>query len=46
VVPATGPDGALRAALSLAAPTSPVLLTYKNLAPVQDLLTGLGAIPG
>ena len=43
VMPATGPDGALRAALSLAAPADPVLLTYEKLAPFQELLADLGA---
>jgi len=46
VVPATGPDGALHAALALAAPADPVLLTYEKLEPVQEMLTSLGAIPG
>ena len=40
---ATSPDGVLRAALDLAAPANPVLLTYEKLAPVQDLLADLGA---
>jgi hypothetical protein len=40
---ATSPDGALRAALDLAAPADPVLLTYEKLAPVQELLTDLAA---
>ena len=47
VVPATGPAGALRAALDLAAPADPVLLTYEKLAPVQEALAALGAaLPG
>jgi hypothetical protein len=43
VVPADGPDGALRAALTLPAPADPVLLTYEKLEPVQEILASLGA---
>jgi len=45
VVPASGPEEALRTALALASPAGPVLLTYEKLAPIQDLLTRLGAQP-
>jgi cyanophycin synthetase len=44
ILTAGGPDEALRAALALASPADPVLLTYETLGPVHDLLTGLGAI--
>jgi cyanophycin synthetase len=46
VTAAGGPEDALRAALALAAPGDPVLLTYEKLAPIQDLLVTLGATPG
>ena len=45
VVPASGPEEALRTALALASPAGPVLLTYEKLAPIQDLLARLGAKP-
>jgi cyanophycin synthetase len=43
VLPASGPEDALRCALALAAPSDPVLLTYEKFGPVRDLLAGLGA---
>ncbi len=45
IVPATGPEDALRCALALAGPSDPVLLLYEQLGPVQDLLTAVGATP-
>ncbi|HUY50926.1 MAG TPA: cyanophycin synthetase [Streptosporangiaceae bacterium] len=45
IAAAHGPDDALRSALALASPADPVLLTYEKLAPVQALLTALGALP-
>jgi cyanophycin synthetase len=41
VMAASGPDEALRAALALASPADPVLLTYEKLAPVQASLAAL-----
>jgi cyanophycin synthetase len=45
ILPACGPEDALRCALALAAPSDPVLLTYEKLGPVRDLLGVLGATP-
>ena len=42
---AAGAEEALRCALALASPADPVLITYENLGPVQDMLAGLGAEP-
>jgi cyanophycin synthetase len=44
IVPAAGPDQALRRALGLAAPGDPVLFLYEKLAPVQEVLGSLGAV--
>jgi cyanophycin synthetase len=46
VVPATGPEDALRCALALADPADPVLFLYEELEPVLAILAGLGATPG
>jgi cyanophycin synthetase len=43
VVPATGPEDALRCALALAMPADPVLLLYEELEPIREILTALGA---
>jgi cyanophycin synthetase len=45
ILPADGPEDALRRALALASPADPVLLTYEELGPVRELLDGLGARP-
>jgi cyanophycin synthetase len=45
IVPATGPEDALRCALALACPSDPVLLLYEKFGPVKDLLTAFGAAP-
>jgi hypothetical protein len=45
IVPATGPEDALRCALALAYPSDPVLLLYERFGPVQDLLPALVATP-
>jgi cyanophycin synthetase len=45
IVPATGPEDALRCALALACPSDPVLLLYEKFGPVKDLLTAFGATP-
>ncbi len=43
VMPATGPEDALRCALTLAMPADPVLLLYEELEPVREILATLGA---
>lgn len=45
VATATGPAGALRAALDLARPGGPVLFVYEELGPVRDVLASMGATP-
>ena len=45
IMPAAGPEQALRSALSLAAPGDQVLFVYEKLAPVHALLASLGATP-
>jgi cyanophycin synthetase len=42
---ASGPGGALRAALRLAGPADPVLFLYEKLGPAQEALAALGAAP-
>jgi cyanophycin synthetase len=44
IVPAAGPDQALRHALGLAGPGDPVLFLYEKLAPVHTVLGSLGAV--
>jgi len=45
IVPATGPEDALRCALALAYPCDPVLLLYEKLGPIREILTAFGAVP-
>ena len=45
IVPAAGPEDALRCALALADPSDPVLLLYEKFGPVKDMLASFGATP-